>query len=74
MTAIKKGKKNCPHSKSIAEKDLESTFIDAFNLMISKNKQITEEFIKNVETTLSNSGTIKKLKEIEIKTSEIEKR
>lgn len=74
VTAIKKGKKNCPHSKSIAEKDLESTFIDAFNLMISKNKQITEEFIKNVETTLSNSGTIKKLKEIEIKTSEIEKK
>ena len=34
MTAIKQGKKSCPYSKSVSEKDLEAAFIDAFNLMV----------------------------------------
>ncbi len=44
IKAIKQGKKNCPHSKSISEKDLEAAFVDAFNILCTQHKEITDEF------------------------------
>jgi len=65
MTAIKQGKKSCPHSKSVSEKDLEAAFIDAFNLMVSKHKEIIEEFLENIREALSNTSTAKELRKIQ---------
>ena len=65
MTAIKQGKKSCPYSKSVSEKDLEAAFIDAFNLMVSKHKEIIEEFLENIREALSNTSTAKELRKIQ---------
>lgn len=65
MTAIKQGKKSCPHSKSVSEKDLEAAFIDVFNLMVSKHKEIIEEFLENIREALSNTSTAKELRKIQ---------
>ncbi len=72
VTAIKQGRRNCLDSKHISEQDLEASFVDAFNLMISKNKNITEEFLKNVENTLSSTSTAKELKKVEKEIYKIE--
>ena len=64
MTAIKQGKKSCPYSKSVSEKDLEAAFIDEFNLMVSNHKEIIEEFLENIREALSNSSTAKELRKI----------
>lgn len=72
ITATKKGRKNCPDSKSLDEKELEDAFVDAFNLMVSKNKHVTEEFLKNVENTLSSTNTAKELKKVEKEIYKIE--
>lgn len=72
IKAIKQGKKNCPHSKSLSEKELEEAFVDAFNILVSKNKGITEEFMENVENTLSNTSTAKELRKIEKEINKIE--
>lgn len=72
IKAIKQGKKNCPHSKSISEKDLEAAFVDAFNILCTQHKEITDEFLKNVEDTLSNTSTLKELKKIEREINKIE--
>ena len=72
MTAIKKGKKYCPHSKSLSEKEIENAFVDAFNLMVNKQKEVVEEFLKNVETVLDNTDTAKELKKAQNEVNRIE--
>ena len=72
IKAIKQGKKNCPHSKSLSEKELEEAFVDAFNMLVSKNKEITDEFLKNVEDTLNNTCTDKEIKKIKKEINKIE--
>jgi site-specific DNA recombinase len=72
ISATKRGRKYCPDSKHLDEKELEDAFVDAFNLMISKNKNITEEFLKNVENTLSSTSTAKELKKVEKEIDKIE--
>lgn len=72
IKAIKQGKKNCPHSKSLSEKELEEAFVDAFNMLVSKNKEITDEFLKNVEDTLNNTSTAKELRKIKKEINKIE--
>jgi len=72
VTSIKKGKKNCIHSKSISEEELKSAFIDAFNLLCTKHKEITEEFLKNVEAALNDSNATNDLRKVEKKIGMIE--
>ena len=38
---------------------------DAFNLMVSKHKEIIEEFIENIREALSNTSTAKELRKIQ---------
>ena len=71
-TAIKKGKKNCPESKSISENDLEEAFVDAFNILCTQNKDITEEFLKNVESTLNTTSIRNEFNKIENEQRKIE--
>jgi site-specific DNA recombinase len=71
-TGIKKGRKNCPESKHISENDLEEAFVDAFNILCTQNKDITEEFLKNVESTLNTTSIRNDLKKIENEQRKIE--
>ena len=59
-------------SKHISENDLEEAFVDAFNILCTQNKDITEEFLKNVESTLNTTSIRNDLKKIENEQRKIE--
>jgi len=65
MRAVKYGKSNCPHSKGVDEKEIELSFIKAFNTLCKSNKNIIEEFLKEMEDTLVNLDVNKEILEID---------
>jgi len=68
--AIKRGKKVCPDSISrIDEKELEQTFVEAFRLMCSDNKEIITEFLQYVELSLNENNYTKELAKVDRKIS-----
>lgn len=64
VVGTKKGKKYCPHSKSISEKALESAFVDAFNMMCTNNRDVVVDFLKTVEESISKTNLTKKIKKL----------
>ena len=64
VTATKKGKKNCPESKGLEEDIIEKAFVEAFNMLCTGNKEIVEEFLSNVEKSLSSQENTKKIKKL----------
>jgi hypothetical protein len=64
VVGTKKGKKYCPHSKSISEKALESAFVDAFNMMCTNNRDVVVDFLKTVEESISKTNLTKKIKSL----------
>lgn len=74
MTSIKEGKKHCPDSKGIDEKYIEQAFIDSFNMLCNKNRDVIEEFLLEMEETLSNLDVAKELKRINKEIDSLEKR
>lgn len=54
-TSTKGGKKYCPDSKGIEEKQIEDAFLESFRLLNSDNKEILNEFLARVEKTLTDS-------------------
>lgn len=65
MRAVKYGKSNCPHSKGVDEREIELSFIKAFNTLCKSNKNIIEEFLKEMEDTLVNLDVNKEILEID---------
>lgn len=65
MTSTKYGKKHCPHSKAIDEKEIEQAFIDSFNMLCSNNRDIIEEFLIEMEETLNSLDVAKELKRVQ---------
>lgn len=65
MTATKEGKKYCPDSKGVPEYDIEQAFIDAFNMLCSKNRDVIDEFLNEMEVSLSKLDTAKELKRVQ---------
>lgn len=65
VTGTKKGKKYCPHSKGVAEYDIEQAFIESYRILATSNKDILDEFIERVENTLSSSNVSKSLVKID---------
>lgn len=61
VTAIKEGKKYCPHCKGIEEVIVEQAFIQAFNIIKSDDKAVLESFISKVEEYLNEQNVTKKL-------------
>ena len=55
VTATKGGKKYCPDSKGIEEKQIEDAFLESFRLLNSDNKEILNEFLTRVESTLTDT-------------------
>ena len=72
MTSVKQGRKYCQHSKGLDEKEIEKAFVDSFNILCSDNRDIVDEFLKDMEQTLSNMDVSKELKKVEKEISTIE--
>lgn len=74
IKSSKEGKKFCPESKGIHEEVIEAAFVKVFNEMCANSRDIIEEFITNVEQTLSNSTAKKELAVINREFVKVEER
>lgn len=72
VRGTKDGKKFCPHSKGIPEKVIEDAFVQSYKLLSGDNRDVLDEFIERVETTLSESSTEKNIKKIDNEITNIE--
>lgn len=64
VTGTKKGKKFCPHSKSISEEALEKAFVNSFNMLNRNNRDLVDDFLKTMEETIGASDVAKQLRKI----------
>jgi len=65
VTATKKGKKYCPHSKALEEKLIEDAFVESYKLLCHNNSDVLDELVKRMETVLSGNDFQKRLTKIE---------
>ena len=72
VTGTKKGKKFCPDSKGIPEKVIEDAFVESYKLLCGDNREVLDEFIERVETTLSESNIEKSIEKIDKEITAIE--
>lgn len=56
VTATKKGKKFCKHSKGIPETAIEEAFVESYRLLCDDNKDVLEEFLKRTEKALGENS------------------
>jgi site-specific DNA recombinase len=52
VAATKGGKKICPQCKAIPETVIEDAFVESFNLITDRHKEVLEEFWERIEETL----------------------
>lgn len=65
VAATKGGKKKCPQCKAIPEAVVEEAFVESFNLITDRHKEVLEEFWKRIEETLHSKEvdlTVQKIK------------
>lgn len=65
MNASKNGKKFCPQCKAIEQKAIESAFVESYQMITDKHKDVLEEFLNRTEEALhknSTAGDIEKVK------------
>lgn len=74
MTSVKEGKKYCPDSKGIDENEIELAFIDSFNMLCNKNRDVIEEFLSEMEESLGKLDVSRELKKSEKEIDAAEKR
>jgi len=58
--------------RSLSEKIIEQSFMDAFNVLCNKNRDVVEEFLADIELSLSSIDTAKELKDIQKEVDSIE--
>ncbi len=61
ITASKNGKKYCPNCKAIPEDALKSAFVESYKIMTRDHKEVLDEFIKRIESLLSEDDVSKLL-------------
>jgi site-specific DNA recombinase len=71
ITASKTGKKNCPNCKAIPEEALMSAFVESYNIMTRDHKDVLDEFLSRVESTLSDSDVSKRIEKEKDKLKDI---
>jgi len=64
VKSTKSGKRNCPDSKGIPEEAIEKAFVESYRLLCSDNKEIIEDFLKNIEETLNSTSIQKELSKL----------
>ena len=65
VTATKKGKIHCNHSKGIPESAIEKAFVESYHLLCDDNKDVLEEFIQRTKDAISDGSSHKQLAKIE---------
>jgi DNA invertase Pin-like site-specific DNA recombinase len=74
VTATKKGKKYCTHSKAIEEKIIEDAFVESYKLLCYNNSDVLDELVKRMEAILSGNDFQKRLTKIENEIQAIEQK
>lgn len=73
VTAVRKGKKACTHSKGLEETIIENAFVTAFNTMCDNDSEVIDIFLRNMEEGLKSKDNKKVLSALtkEINSTEI---
>lgn len=74
VTATKKGKKYCIHSKAIEEKIIEDAFVESYKLLCNNNSDVLDELVKRMEAVLSGNDFQKRLTKVENEIQAIEQK
>lgn len=74
MVNTKKGKTSCEHSKGIPEEIIESAFLESYTMISGKDRELVDNFVKRVESTLGIESVAKKIKKNQSNLDEILKK
>jgi len=72
QNVVKKGKKYCPDSKSIDEDIIKRAFVEAYMHLSKNHSDSLDEFLKDLEASLSESSSVKELENINRRIKEAE--
>ncbi len=64
VTNSKKGKEFCEHSKGIPESVIESAFIESYSMLVGRDRDLVNSFVKRVEDNTSLNKVEGKVKEL----------
>lgn len=64
VTSIKKGEKNCKHSKGLEELAIEGAFMEAYRQLYHSNENIVSDLLETIESGLNDNSINKELKKI----------
>lgn len=64
MTATKKGRKHCPHSKALFENVIEGAFLESYRRLCSNHTDVLDELMGNMEMVLNNQNHIRQLNKV----------
>ena len=74
VTSTKKGKKYCEHSKGISEEIIEQAFLESYRLLCYNNKDVIDEMLNRIETSLCSGDHAKEISKTEKAISALEKK
>lgn len=74
VTAIKYGKKNCPHCTGIPEEVIENAFAKSYQFLCSNQHEVESEFLQKVEDILKDDASLKRLLKIEKGMADLQRR
>lgn len=74
VTATKKGKKHCEHSKGLSEEIIEQAFLESYKLLCFNNKDVIDEMLVRIETSLCSGDYTKEKSKIEKSIIALEKK
>lgn len=69
---VKKGKKYCPDSKAIDEEIIKRAFVEAYSHLAKDHSGSLNEFLKDLEASLSESPSVKELENLNRRIKEAE--
>ncbi|GGH67801.1 serine recombinase [Paenibacillus silvae] len=64
VTATKKGRKYCTHSKALFENVIEGAFLESYRRLCSNHTDVLDELMGNMETVLNNQNHIRQLNKV----------
>jgi len=64
-THTKYGKQHCLSSKSISNQILESTFVDAYNLICKSNKELIADYLEVIQKAINHTSNVEEISKIE---------
>lgn len=74
VTATKKGKKHCPHSKALTEEIIEDAFIESYRLLCRDHMDVLDELMKRMQTVFSDHNHTRRLGKVKNEIQLLEQR